>query len=153
MRAAMADAEVGDDWYGDDPTVNRLEERCAAITGKDETRIAATRFFQNTAISGRPRSARRNGAGKRRTAPRLAPPRIERIRPRLEIRSSGQSWFDLHVELSTSGGEHFSGAEIQRLLQSGHSYVRTRSGKTAVFDPAMLDDRSQALGCRCCRCP
>ena len=26
MRAAMAEAEVGDDWYGDDPTVNRLQE-------------------------------------------------------------------------------------------------------------------------------
>jgi threonine aldolase len=32
----MARAEVGDDWYGDDPTVNALEERCAEITGKDE---------------------------------------------------------------------------------------------------------------------
>ena len=27
MRRAMAAAEVGDDWYGDDPTVNRLQER------------------------------------------------------------------------------------------------------------------------------
>ena len=27
MRAAMASAEVGDDVYGDDPTVNSLEER------------------------------------------------------------------------------------------------------------------------------
>ena len=27
MRRAMADAEVGDDWFGDDPTVNRLQER------------------------------------------------------------------------------------------------------------------------------
>ncbi|MCI0633790.1 MAG: beta-eliminating lyase-related protein [Actinobacteria bacterium] len=29
MRRAMAEAEVGDDWYGDDPTVNRLQERAA----------------------------------------------------------------------------------------------------------------------------
>jgi threonine aldolase len=34
MRRAMADAEVGDDWYGDDPTVNRLQEAAAAVTGK-----------------------------------------------------------------------------------------------------------------------
>ena len=27
MRAAMAAAEVGDDVFGDDPTVNRLQER------------------------------------------------------------------------------------------------------------------------------
>ncbi len=34
MRKAMADAEVGDDQYGEDPTVNRLEERSAQIVGK-----------------------------------------------------------------------------------------------------------------------
>ena len=34
MRRAMAEAEVGDDWYGDDPTVNRLQERAAEITGE-----------------------------------------------------------------------------------------------------------------------
>src|SRR3954452_8661444 len=34
MRKAMADAEVGDDGYGEDPTVNRLEEAFAARVGK-----------------------------------------------------------------------------------------------------------------------
>jgi threonine aldolase len=34
MRKAMADAEVGDDWYGDDPTVNKLQDRAAEITGR-----------------------------------------------------------------------------------------------------------------------
>jgi threonine aldolase len=34
MRRAMADAEVGDDLFGDDPTVNRLQEQVAALTGK-----------------------------------------------------------------------------------------------------------------------
>jgi threonine aldolase len=34
MRRAMAEAEVGDDVFGDDPTVNRLQERAAEITGK-----------------------------------------------------------------------------------------------------------------------
>ncbi|HEX9526711.1 MAG TPA: GntG family PLP-dependent aldolase [Streptosporangiaceae bacterium] len=34
MRNAMAEAEVGDDWYGDDPTVNRLQDRAAEITGR-----------------------------------------------------------------------------------------------------------------------
>jgi threonine aldolase len=33
MRAAMANAEVGDDVYGDDPTVNRLQELAAENTG------------------------------------------------------------------------------------------------------------------------
>ncbi len=35
MRQAMASAEVGDDWYGDDPTVNRLQDRAAELTGKE----------------------------------------------------------------------------------------------------------------------
>jgi threonine aldolase len=34
MRAAMAAAEVGDDQFGEDPTVNRLQERIAALLGK-----------------------------------------------------------------------------------------------------------------------
>jgi threonine aldolase len=34
MRRAMADAEVGDDLFGDDPTVIRLEEQAAGLTGK-----------------------------------------------------------------------------------------------------------------------
>jgi threonine aldolase len=33
MRRAMAEAEVGDDVYGEDPTVNRLQERVAALLG------------------------------------------------------------------------------------------------------------------------
>jgi threonine aldolase len=35
MRAAMAAAEVGDDVFGDDPTVNRLQERAATLLGKE----------------------------------------------------------------------------------------------------------------------
>lgn len=34
MRQAMAAAEVGDDVFGEDPTVRRLEERSAELTGK-----------------------------------------------------------------------------------------------------------------------
>jgi len=35
MREAMARAEVGDDQYGEDPTTNRLQERMAALLGKE----------------------------------------------------------------------------------------------------------------------
>jgi threonine aldolase len=35
MREAMARAEVGDDVYGDDPTVNRLQELAAELLGKE----------------------------------------------------------------------------------------------------------------------
>jgi threonine aldolase len=35
MRRAMAGAEVGDDWFGDDPTVNRLQDAAAGLTGRE----------------------------------------------------------------------------------------------------------------------
>jgi len=35
MRKAMADAPVGDDQYGEDPSVNRLQERVASLLGKE----------------------------------------------------------------------------------------------------------------------
>jgi threonine aldolase len=47
MRRAMAAADVGDDWYGDDPTVNRLEERCAEVTGKEAACYVATGTLAN----------------------------------------------------------------------------------------------------------
>ena len=70
---------------------------------------------------------------------------IERIQPKLEIRSSGENWFDLQIELSSSGGERFSAVEIQRLLQSGQTSTRLKNRKIAVFDPGMLDEFEQAL--------
>jgi threonine aldolase len=35
MRRAMAEAPVGDDQYGEDPSVNRLQERIAGLLGKE----------------------------------------------------------------------------------------------------------------------
>ena len=35
MRRAMAEAEVGDDVFGDDPTVKRLEAKTAELLGKE----------------------------------------------------------------------------------------------------------------------
>src|SRR5437660_11297012 len=35
MRRAMAEAEVGDDVYGEDPTVNKLQARAAEIFGRE----------------------------------------------------------------------------------------------------------------------
>ena len=70
---------------------------------------------------------------------------IERIQPRLEIRTSGENWFDLQYELATPSGDRFSAAEIQRLLQSGQSATRLKNRKLAVFDPGMLHEFQEAL--------
>jgi threonine aldolase len=48
MRQAMAEAEVGDDVYGEDPTVNRLEERAAEIAGKEAALFVPTGTMGNT---------------------------------------------------------------------------------------------------------
>src|SRR5205809_7055492 len=47
MRRAMADAEVGDAWYGDDPTVNRLQERATELTGMEAALYVATGTMAN----------------------------------------------------------------------------------------------------------
>ncbi len=48
MRRAMAEAEVGDDVYGEDPTVNRLEKRAAEIMGKEAALFVPTGTMGNT---------------------------------------------------------------------------------------------------------
>src|SRR5947199_5073589 len=47
MRQAMAKAEVGDDVYGEDPTVNRLEARAAEIFGKEAALFVPTGCMGN----------------------------------------------------------------------------------------------------------
>src|SRR5689334_20678779 len=47
MRRAMAEAEVGDDVYGEDPTVNRLEERAAQIFGREAAIFVPTGTMGN----------------------------------------------------------------------------------------------------------
>ena len=47
MRAAMADAEVGDDVYGEDPSVNRLEARVAELLGHEAGLFTATGSLAN----------------------------------------------------------------------------------------------------------
>ena len=47
MRQAMVSAEVGDDVYGEDPTVRRLEERVAELFGKDAALFTPTGSMAN----------------------------------------------------------------------------------------------------------
>src|SRR5262249_18327364 len=51
MRRAMANAAVGDDVYGEDPTVNLLQKRAAEIFGKEASLFVPTGCMGNlTAI-------------------------------------------------------------------------------------------------------
>jgi threonine aldolase len=47
MRAAMASAEVGDDVYGEDPTVNALEDRVAEMFGHEAALFTPTGSLAN----------------------------------------------------------------------------------------------------------
>ena len=47
MRKAMYNADVGDDVYGDDPTVNKLEVYAAKITGKEAALFVPSGTFAN----------------------------------------------------------------------------------------------------------
>jgi threonine aldolase len=48
MRRAMAEAVVGDDVYGEDPTVNQLEQQAAALLGKEAALYVPTGTMGNT---------------------------------------------------------------------------------------------------------
>ena len=47
MRKAMAEADVGDDVYGDDPTINNLEKLTANILGKEAALFVPSGTFGN----------------------------------------------------------------------------------------------------------
>jgi threonine aldolase len=48
MRAAMASAEVGDDVYGEDPTINRLQDRAAEVFGREAALFVPTGSMGNS---------------------------------------------------------------------------------------------------------
>lgn len=47
MRQAMANAEVGDDVFGEDPTINALQERCTELTGHEAALFMPTGSMAN----------------------------------------------------------------------------------------------------------
>ena len=47
MREAMANAEVGDDVFGEDPTVNMLQETVASLLGKEKALFVPSGCMSN----------------------------------------------------------------------------------------------------------
>ena len=70
---------------------------------------------------------------------------LERIEPKFQITPSGVQWFDLGAVFTSSGGEQFSQADIQRLLLSGQSHTRLRNGKMAVIDTGAVEELQEVL--------
>ncbi len=61
MRRAIAEAEVGDDVFGEDPTVNALQEKVAALLGKEKALFVPSRNHGQPIGHQSPHPARRRG--------------------------------------------------------------------------------------------
>ncbi|MGI9088529.1 MAG: DEAD/DEAH box helicase [Chthoniobacterales bacterium] len=70
---------------------------------------------------------------------------LQPLTPKMEVVGSGEDWFELRYSLGTADGEMFSATELQRLLRSGQSKTRLRSGRTAVFDSDAITDFEEVL--------
>src|SRR5664279_3345138 len=70
---------------------------------------------------------------------------IEWVEPQFQITSSGVQWFDMGVVFASSGGETFSPADIQRLILTGQSHTRLKSGKIAVIDTGAVAELQEVL--------
>jgi threonine aldolase len=51
MKQAMFEAELGDDVYGEDPTVAKLEQRCADMFGKEAALFTVSGTMSNLLAS------------------------------------------------------------------------------------------------------
>jgi superfamily II DNA or RNA helicase len=65
---------------------------------------------------------------------------VERLTPKLEITGSGEDWFDFSFSVESAGGQQFSNAEVQRLLQVGQNVTRLRDGRLAILDTDGLEE-------------
>ena len=60
----MAEAEVGDDVYGEDPTINRLEERAAELMGREAAALRSDRHHGQSDRHPPPHPTRHRGRGR-----------------------------------------------------------------------------------------
>lgn len=68
---------------------------------------------------------------------------LERVTPQFRITPSGEQWFDLEVSYGTAGGERFSPAEIQTLLQGGGR--KLKNGKFAIIDSGAVEELQEVI--------
>ncbi|MBU6401203.1 MAG: DEAD/DEAH box helicase, partial [Verrucomicrobia bacterium] len=70
---------------------------------------------------------------------------LERIEPRVQVTSSGIQWFDFNVTFAAPSGQALGPADLQRLLNSGQSYLRLRNGRIALLDTDAVEELQEAL--------
>lgn len=127
MREAMYRAELGDDVYGEDPTVNRLQELAAEITGKEAALLVPTGSMGNIAAVmahvGRGETflvgdqshiylAEQGGASTLGGAPRMA------------LRTDANGMFDLRevrANITDDSDEHIAASKLL-CIENTHNY-------------------------------
>jgi threonine aldolase len=115
MRAAMAAAEVGDDVFGEDPTINRLQERAAALLGKEAALYVPSGSMANQIalkVHCQPGDEVIVGEGAHNN-----------------LYESGAAGAIAGVQLTVAGrGGLFTAADVEALYKSGanHTYAPTR---------------------------
>ena len=68
-----------------------------------------------------------------------------RVDPKIEVRSSGQDWFEISLEFAAGGTERVAASEIRRLLSSGRRTITTANHKKAVLHEGLLSEFEEVL--------
>jgi superfamily II DNA or RNA helicase len=68
-----------------------------------------------------------------------------RLEPQFAIREQSDGWLDFHVHYTAGREAVFSSADVNRLLQTGQSYLRLKGGKVAVVDSERVSDLAEVL--------
>ena len=137
MRRAIAEAEVGDDMYGEDPTVNLLQERAADLLGKE-----AALFVPSGAMANQI-------AIKAQTQPGDA--MVVGHNAHNWMFEAGAAGFISSIQISVLGGDgRFDGQALRDVYRPDHShFAPTRLvsventhnvGGGLVWEQAMVDD-------------
>jgi len=119
-------------------------QRCGFVTHDDKLQLVGQNAVLNFLAREFPKLQHEWSVTLEEKLERSTKEKVERIEPQFRI-SSGIQWFDLGVVFAASGGETFSAADIQRLLLSGQSHTRLKSGKLAIIDTGAVEELKEVL--------
>jgi threonine aldolase len=110
MRRAMADAEVGDDEYAEDPTVNRLQDTYAELTGKEAALFVPSGTMANQVAL--------------RTLTKPGDAVVAGRRQHVVVYEEGAGPINAGVTFLTVPDERgvLDVADVERAIESGHHY-------------------------------
>lgn len=120
MREAMAQAEVGDDVYGEDPTVNRLQEFAAALLGKEAALFVPSGTMGNLI------------AVKCHTQPGDEVV-LEQSAHIVQFEMGGMAWFSGTLPMVLAGSRGLlDPAEVRAAIHTDVPYYKARTGLVSV---------------------